>query len=86
MVSDLSPLSRGSDALTCFGLRPAAPHPTQIASDDLASLLVFTDAALEVFRKNEGKLNGMEVRLRSLLAVVRYELADELAAQDDSAA
>lgn len=45
-------------------------------------ILASVDIALRIYRKNEGKLNVQEVRLKSLLAVVRAELIEEVSGEN----
>lgn len=45
-------------------------------------ILASVDTALRIYRKNEGKLNAQEVRLKSLLAVVRAELIEEVSGEN----
>lgn len=43
--------------------------------DELERVLTGLDAALTVFRKNEGKLEVADIRIQSMLATLRHELA-----------
>lgn len=47
-----------------------------MTDNDAQRMLGWIDSALELFKKNEGQLTAREIRIRSLLAVVRNELAD----------
>jgi hypothetical protein len=78
------PFSSLLSAAAAKGL--ATGDRSHLAQADLESILIFTDAALDLFRKNEGKLNAVEIRLRSMLAVVRREVADELTDETNEAA
>lgn len=49
-----------------------------MTDSDAQRVLEWIDSALELFRVNEGKLNAREIRIRSMLAVVRNELSDNL--------
>ena len=44
---------------------------------DTRRIIDWLDSALEIFRANEGRLNAKEVRILSMLAVARQELADD---------
>lgn len=46
--------------------------------DETHAILRWVETALEVYRKNEGKLSAREIRMKSLLAVARAELLAEL--------
>lgn len=91
MISD-SYQAQGAESFSSLLAGAAAKHSyagerSQLAPGDLESILIFADGALELFRKNEGRLNAVEIRLRSMLAVVRAQVADELArAKGDEAA
>jgi hypothetical protein len=88
MVSDLFQLPDGEmlSSILATASAKSAPERSQIAVADLESMLIFTDAALDVLLKNEGKLSAMEIRLRNLLAVVRTQIAEELIGNADDAA
>jgi hypothetical protein len=45
---------------------------------DQRQVIAWLDAALEVFSRYRGELNRSEVRIRSLLAVLRQDMAEEL--------
>lgn len=61
---------------TVFGQHGSySPYMTD---SDAQRVLEWIDSALELFRVNEGKLNAREIRIRSMLAVVRNELSDNL--------
>jgi hypothetical protein len=45
---------------------------------EIQQILQHVDAALDVYRKNEGKLSVAEVRMKSLLNVLRGEVADQV--------
>lgn len=45
---------------------------------DVFQIMTWIDSSLEMLRAYEGRLNGNEVRIRSLLTVVRSELARDL--------
>ena len=46
---------------------------------DLKNLLNCIDAAFLVFVRNEGKLTSAEISLKSMLSVLRRQVAEELA-------
>jgi hypothetical protein len=50
----------------------------EMTDHDTERMLGWIDSALELFHVNEGKLNAREIRIRSMLAVVRNELSDNL--------
>jgi hypothetical protein len=43
--------------------------------DELERVLAGLDSAIAVFRRNEGKLKVTDIRIQSILATVRQELA-----------
>jgi hypothetical protein len=45
---------------------------------DLTHILIGIDTALEVYRKNEGRLSAREISLKSMLNAVREQVMDEL--------
>jgi hypothetical protein len=45
---------------------------------DVFQIMGWIDSSLEMLRGYEGRLNGSEIRIRSLLTVVRAELARDL--------
>lgn len=45
---------------------------------DVFQMMAWIDSSLAILRGYEGRLNGSEVRIRSLLTVVRAELARDL--------
>ncbi len=45
---------------------------------DVFQIMAWIDSSIEMLRGYEGRLNGSEVRIRSLLTVVRSELARDL--------
>jgi len=48
-----------------------------MTDSDYRQVLNWLDSALEVFMSYRGKMSVKEVRVRSLLAVLRQELAEE---------
>lgn len=84
MVSDNTSDSATSLAYL-FGARPSGLFPneqSQVPNEDLESILIFVDASLDLFRRHEGRLSALEIRLRSMLAVVRAQIADRLTTAD----
>jgi hypothetical protein len=45
---------------------------------DVFHIIGWIDSSLEMLRGYEGRLNGAEVRIRSLLTIVRQELSRDL--------
>ena len=45
---------------------------------DVFQIMAWIDSSLEMLQAYEGRLNGNEVRIRSLLTVIRAELARDL--------
>jgi hypothetical protein len=48
-----------------------------MTESDYRRVLGWLDSTLEVFRGYKGRLTVREVRIRSLLAVIRQEIAEE---------
>ena len=63
------------------GPRYTAKVGTHMTDSDTHRILGWLDSALELFQKDEGKLSAHEIRIRSLLAVVRNELSENLGRQ-----
>jgi hypothetical protein len=51
---------------------------TNMKQSDLFRVIQWIDASLEMLQAYEGRLKGAEVRIRSLLTVVRQELSRDL--------
>jgi hypothetical protein len=49
-----------------------------MSDSDAERMLGWIDSALELFQHNEGRLSAREVSIRSMLAVVRNELAENI--------
>ena len=47
------------------------------------AILRCVETALGVYRNNEGRLSADEIRMKSLLGVVRKEIAEQLCADAD---
>jgi hypothetical protein len=45
---------------------------------DLKEILLSIDVALDVYRKNEGKLNAFEIGMKSMLTTMRFRIVDQL--------
>ena len=56
-----------------------------MSESDLKKIVTCVDDALEVFRKNEGRLTALEVSVKSMLCVVRNQVADQLSRQSAAA-
>jgi hypothetical protein len=55
-----------------------------MTDSDTERMLGWIDSALELFQHNEGQLSAREISIRSMLAVVRNELAENLGQQKQS--
>jgi hypothetical protein len=55
-----------------------------MSEPELQSILNCIDAALEVYRKHEGKLSALEISLKSMLMVVRAQAAEQLSREKAS--
>jgi hypothetical protein len=51
---------------------------------DVFQVMAWVDSSLEMLRAYEGRLNGNEIRIRSLLTVIRGELARDLTTEVES--
>jgi hypothetical protein len=49
-----------------------------MTTGETQEILKWVDAALDVYRRNEGKLSAFEIRMKSMLSVIRSELLTEL--------
>lgn len=50
----------------------------------LRIILKHVDAALDVYRKHEGKLSALEISMKSMLTVIRSQAAEQLARENTS--
>lgn len=55
-----------------------------MSEPELLNILNCIDAALDVYRKHEGKLSALEISLKSMLMVVRAQAAEQLAREKAS--
>lgn len=49
-----------------------------MTTGETQEILKWVDAALDVYRRNEGRLSAFEIRMKSMLSVIRSELLTEL--------
>lgn len=53
-----------------------------MTDSELRLILKHVDAALEVYRKHEGKLSAMEISMKSMLTVIRTQTTDQLSREN----
>jgi hypothetical protein len=49
-----------------------------MTESELRVIAKHVDSALDVYRKHEGKLTALEISMKSMLMVVRNQIADQL--------
>ncbi|HEX2852649.1 MAG TPA: hypothetical protein VHO24_05375 [Opitutaceae bacterium] len=49
-----------------------------MTESELRIILKHVEAALDVYRKHEGKLSALEISMKSMLTVIRTQAADQL--------
>lgn len=54
-----------------------------MSATDAQHILDWLDTALELFHVNQGRLNAQEIRILSMIAVARQELAAEIQQRSD---
>ena len=52
-----------------------------MSEPELRTILKSVDAALEVYRTHEGKLSAFDISVKSMLMVVRSQIAEQSARQ-----
>jgi hypothetical protein len=67
-----SPPLEGPDAVAD---RPRLVEGRSMSAADAQRILDWLDTALELFHVNRGRLNAQEIRILSMIAVARQELA-----------
>src|SRR4051812_5397681 len=67
-------LAAGADSIG-----EARVQKLQMTEQDLKNILRGVEAALEVFENNEGHLRAVDISLKSMLCVVKTQIAAELA-------
>ena len=50
-----------------------------MTESELGSVLKAIDAAIDVYRNHEGRLNAPEISVKSMLMAVRVQVAEQLA-------
>jgi hypothetical protein len=64
-----------SPALDAVGAEAPFPTGRHMTAADAPRILDWLDTALELFHVNRGRLNAQEIRILSMIAVARQELA-----------
>ncbi|MEO7414511.1 MAG: hypothetical protein ABIZ81_14260 [Opitutaceae bacterium] len=49
-----------------------------MTTSELNSILACVDAAIEIFQRHEGKLSASEISVKSMLLVLRSQVAEQL--------
>jgi hypothetical protein len=70
-----SPPPSGWESLEAFAHRPRVTEGRSMSAADAQRILDWLDTALELFHVNRGRLNAQEIRILSMIAVARQELA-----------
>ena len=53
-----------------------------MTDSELRIILKHVEAALDVYRKHEGKLSALEISMKSMLTVIRSQAVDQLAREN----